>query len=405
MSWKDNLREGSFRGVKFYIDTSQRTLGRRAVLHEFPNRDTPFTEDLGRLADVFEVEGHVVGDDYFKEKKRLEKVFNKEGPGELIHPYWGARQVQVGVVTISESNREGAIATFKATFYEKGDNRFPKGALDKGALLAESVEGSLDALDQAFQTAFTVANMPAQAVQSARAAVGSFADKVNKVAKIGGAVADGITNLAFATRNLVAEVNDLLQAPDQLVSRLRGSLVLLQGAFDRAEDQFNAMKEMFDFGSDTDPDTAQAPVLGDTPIRDQERANLEALNDYIRTASASLGAESAVVAEYASFNDAEDARDSIVEIFEQILAKDDGTGNPVFQAIADVKAQLVNALPDLDADLPAIKEIKTERDENSLTLCYDLFESLKNEQDIISRNKIRNPGSIIRDTVLEVLDA
>jgi len=404
MPFKDDLRQGSFRGVQFFIDTSQRSLGRRASLHEFPKRETPFTEDLGRIADVFEVEGHLIGDDYFSARKRLERAVNKEGPGELIHPYYGSRQVQCGPVTFTESNVEGAILKFTATFYEKGDNRFPKGINDKGALLSDAVGDSLDALDQAFETAFTIANLPASAVNSARAAVGSFADKVNKVAKIGGAVTDGITNLAFATRNLVAEVNDLLQTPDQLASRLRDSLSLLQGAFDRAEDQVDAMKELFGFGSDADPDTAQEPVLGSTPARDQERSNLEALNDYIKAASASLAAESAAVAEYPSFQDAEDTRDDIVAIFEEQLAKDDGSGNPVFQAIADVKAQLIDAVPDLDADLPNIKEITTKKNESSLTLTYDLFESPENEQDLIDRNNLRNPGNIPAGTRLEVLD-
>jgi len=271
-------------------------------------------------------------------------------------------------------------------------------------LLSDSVGESLDALDTAFEAVFTVANMPAAAVNSARDAVGSFADKVNKVAKIGGAVADGITNLAFATRNLVAEVDDLLQAPDQLASRLRDSVSLLQGAFDRAEDQVNAMKAMFGFGSEDDPDTTQAPVLGDTPTRDQERANLEALNDHIQATSASLAAESAAVSIFPSIQDAEETRDDIVAIFEEQLAKDDGTGNPVFQAIADVKAQLIDAVPDLDADLPNINSVTTDRDENSLTLSYDLFESPDNEQDLIDRNDIRNPGNIPRGTSLEVLD-
>jgi len=404
LSWKDNLRPGSFRGVAFFIDTSQKTFGRRSVLHEFPKRDTPYSEDLGKLADGYEDEAHVLGGDYFSAKKKLERAFNKEGAGELIHPYYGAKQVRCGPVTFTESNVEGAILKFTATFQEKGDNRFPKGINDKGALLSDAVGNALDSLDAAFEAAFSIANMPANAVNSARAAVGSFSDKVNKVAKIGGAVADGITNLAFATRNLVAEVNDLLLAPDKLASRLRGSLVLLQGAFERAEDQVAAMKQMFGFGSDSDPVTAQPPVLGSTPTRDQERTNLETLNNYIKAVSASIASESAAVAEYASFEDAETIRDEIVEIFDEQLANDDGSGNPVFQAISDVKVLLIEAVPDVDADLPNIQSIVTDRDHNSLTLIYDLFESIDNEQDLIDRNAIRNPGIIVKDSVLEVLN-
>lgn len=402
MGWKDNLRPGSFRNISFFIDTSSRTMGRRAVVHEFPNRETPFVEDLGRIANTFEVEGHVLGDDYFKAKKSLETAFNKDGAGELIHPYWGAQQVQVGAVTITESNLEGAIAKFTAIFYEKGDNRFPKGINDKGAILSDSVTSSLDTLEEDFQDKFSIAGLPEDAIASARNTVGTFSAKMNKVVKAGGAFADGVASVAFATRNLVAEVDDLLQAPDQLSARLRDSFDLLQGAFDKAEDQASAMGEFFSFGSDDE--TSQPEVVGNTPIRDKERVNLDSLNDFIKGDAANKAAESAVTADYVSFQDAENQRDEIVAVLEELIEKDDGVGNQVYQDLADVKAQIVNALPDVDADLPNIKEVTLDRDQNSLTLAYDFFENPDNEQDIIDRNDIRNPGNISKGTTLEVLD-
>ena len=73
MSYKDDIRQGEFRGVKFFTTTSTHTTGRRTNQHEFPNRDKPFTEDLGRIADNFELEGHVLGDDYFKTKNELKR--------------------------------------------------------------------------------------------------------------------------------------------------------------------------------------------------------------------------------------------------------------------------------------------------------------------------------------------
>ena len=74
------------------------------------------------------------------------------------------------------------------------------------------------------------------------------------------------------------------------------------------------------------------------------------------------------------------------------------------KALSDVNASIVEALPDVDADLPSLKEIEVENDTASLLFTYDQFESIDNEQDIIDRNNIRHPGFIAKGTVLEVLE-
>ena len=394
MGWRDELREGSFRGTPFFIDVSQKTLGRRAILHEMPNREEPSSEDMGRNAETFEVEGHVVGDDYFVAKRALEKVFNKPGPGELIHPYYGSKFVQVGPVTISESNLEGAIAKFSAKFFEAGNNRFPKGVNDKGAILSQAISDATDSAAADFEDKFSIAGLPQYAVDSARDGVSLAQETFDKVSKIGGDVSDAIANLAFSTRNLVAEVNDLLASPDQLASRLLDSYGFLQDAFSGAEDQNTAFSVFFGFGNED--------VSGDTPVRVQEKQNQDALNNFMRRVAAIKAAESASVAEYASFQDAEKAREDITAVIEEQIREDDGTD--IFQKLSDVNAALVEALPDVDTDLPNLKEITLQSTTPSLLLTYDLFESIDNEQDIIDRNDIRHPGFIPANQVLEVLD-
>jgi len=69
-----------------------------------------------------------------------------------------------------------------------------------------------------------------------------------------------------------------------------------------------------------------------------------------------------------------------------------------------VKAALVEAVPDVDADLPFVKTINVDHTQSSITLCYDNFESLDNEQDLITRNDVRHPAFIERDIELEVID-
>ena len=47
-SWREDLRPASFRGVPFLVDESHVVIGRRVVLHEYPLRDKPYAEDLGK---------------------------------------------------------------------------------------------------------------------------------------------------------------------------------------------------------------------------------------------------------------------------------------------------------------------------------------------------------------------
>ena len=44
----ENLRPASFRGVAFEVGSHSESGGRRVELHEYPLRDAPYAEDLGK---------------------------------------------------------------------------------------------------------------------------------------------------------------------------------------------------------------------------------------------------------------------------------------------------------------------------------------------------------------------
>ncbi len=396
MSWKDELRKASFRGVEFFIDSSDFSTGRRSVLHEFPNRDTPYTEDMGRISDSFEIEGYVLGDNYFQAKRNLQEVFTKKGPGELIHPYYGLKIVQVGPVSISETTKDGAIATFSAKFSEAGNNKYPKGQNDKGAILSSTVETALEETKADFDESFSIEDLPGFAVDSARDLVSLAQEQFDDVTKTFADVSDAVADLAYSTRNLVAEVNDLLQAPSVLSQRLLDSFALLEDAFTSEKSKVNALSTFYTFGKD------EPQVDATTPIRQKEKNNQDKLTNFMRKVAAVKSASTAMIADYASFDDALNKRVEITAVINEQIREDDNT--ELYQSLIDVNAALVDALPDVDADLPRVQEITLDNTESSLTLSYDLFENDRNEQDLIDRNGVRNPGFIEAGTTLEVLN-
>ena len=396
MSWKDYLRPASFRGVEFYIDTSKKSLGRRAVQHEYPNRDEASSEDMGRIAEGFEIEGHVLGDDYFQAKALLEEAFNKRGPGELIHPYYGSKFVQCSVVDFQESTREGAILVFSVKFLESAETVFPKGINDKSAILSSSIDTALVKSKEDFDNNFSIDDLPGFAVDTAREAISTAQKTFDEVTKKYSDQADKIAKLAFSTRNLAAEANDLLQAPSELSSRLLDSFSLMEDAISNFKLKTLAHEDFFFFTGST------STIDAVTPVREKEKKNADAFNNFMRRAASVKSAQTAVFSEYVTFEEAAEKRDSIIAVLEEQLKIDEGT--EVFQAIMDVKSQLTEALPDTDSDLPSAKEVTLSDTTPSLNLVYDLFEEPDNEQDIIDRNNVRHPGFIEPNKALEVVD-
>lgn len=146
MAWRDQLKTGaSFRKVPFKTVDAETRVGRRTVSHEYPQRDLPYTEDLGRKARQYVVDAYVIGERYMLERDALIAALEAPGPGELVHPRWGVLFVAVlDVVSVREAQREGGLARFSITFVEHGNNTFPKPITDT-ALQVERAATTVDA--------------------------------------------------------------------------------------------------------------------------------------------------------------------------------------------------------------------------------------------------------------------
>lgn len=399
MGYLDKLRQGSFRGFEFFIETSQVAGGRRAVQHQYPNRETPYTEDIGRQAKSYQIEGHIIGDNYFDAKEELFSVFEKKGPGELIHPYYGSLMVQLSALNVSESIKQGAIATFSVTFLELGNPKFPKGTNDKGAILSENKDIALVLLKADFDDKFSIAGLPEFAIKSARALIKKSQELFDEATKAKSDLAESVAELSFATRNLVAETNDLLQSPQKLSQRLLDSFKLMEDAISSYKDKTDAYKAFYAFEKVSDIDVT-------TPTRIQEADNAKVYENFMRRASAVNSTTTASFAIFDTIDDAHTARQEITAVLEEQIREIpvNETNTELLQSFNDVNASIVDALPDADVDLPSIKTITPIQDTNTLVLSYDLNEKIDNEQDIIARNSIRHPAFVGAQDDLEVIN-
>lgn len=152
MAWKDRLQDASFRGVPFKVEEESSGVGRRVETHEYPNRDKPYTEDLGKVSFRPSLTAYVVGEDCFDQRDRLIEALNKSGPGTLVHPVYGEMNVCVdGEVRVSTSRSEGRVVRFDLKFVEAGELSYPTA----GAATAQNLTSSCSALDDCISSSFS----------------------------------------------------------------------------------------------------------------------------------------------------------------------------------------------------------------------------------------------------------
>jgi prophage DNA circulation protein len=135
-----------FRMAPFHVDANSRTSGRRVVLHEFPKRDTPYAEDMGRSARRFPVTGYVIGPDYQIWRELLVLALEAEGPGLLVLPTLLQRDtilVQAREYTVRETRQAGGMAEFEMQFVEAGETGFTSdiGSQSQANAAADGAEG------------------------------------------------------------------------------------------------------------------------------------------------------------------------------------------------------------------------------------------------------------------------
>ena len=390
--WTDDFREGSFRGVPFFVDSHEFNFGRRRVEHEFPTKDQGNSEDVGKKLPGYNLNIYVLGDDYFEKRDALTDALEQEGAGILIHPYLGRKSVQVGTVTLSERAQETRIARFSVNFSEAGVDKFPQEEQDIFEQVLDFAESVGDATEEVFDAAFSVINAPARVAQAAESLVSDIADFVDGIAKKIGTSAQAIADVSFAIRNIKSDVSALVSTPDQLASRFRASFGLL---FDATSDLKNLSRELSTI-SQTRFDPIVSP--GDTPTTKRLKGNQLALENLMIELSLESQARAAIQGNYISVNEAIDIRDLLLGDIESHL--DDVTDDDLFQRLKDLQVSAANGLPP-----PGVGEIVTFTPKTTLpalVIAYQLFKNIDKADEIVSQNKIRNPGFVEAQTPIEV---
>lgn len=152
MSWQDRLQPVTFRGVPFYwVGDATGTSGRRGPLHEFPLRDDPLPEDLGRSARKLTLYGVTIGSSYDIDGDALIAACEAFGPGTLVHPTRGSMQMRVpdGGCQWRDSTRQMGARFFTIAFEEAGTSTAQTVTAIPGAAVSTAADTAIVAVTAA----------------------------------------------------------------------------------------------------------------------------------------------------------------------------------------------------------------------------------------------------------------
>lgn len=397
MSWKEQLRPASFKGVAFFVEDIELKSGRRIVNFEFPKLNTPATEDMGRKQRSFSVQGYILGDDYIEASNRLLEACESEGAGDLIHPFRGEKRVQCEEISFRESKKEGGIVLIAMSFIEAGEELYPAPTADQLASMQKSKLAAIEASKDDFLSKYSVTGKGQILINSASDKVVSWSDKFNTAMKGVKGESNSIADLGYSIRNLKANSLDLVTEPgnlsNQIVSNISGLASTLN--FDKLGEALGAYKYLYK--TDNSANYVSNPQ---TQTRKQEQTNQKAIDDLVKNVAILEASDQAAQSSYSSYEDAISMQEELLEQIDNVLENTDNDN--LYLSFSQVRAQVVSLIPAKDRNLPELMKVSLNKIETSLSLSYRLYGNINNESEIISRNKIIHPAFIPAEKILEV---
>ena len=382
-----DLRAASFRGVPFVVQGGSAKFGRRVVIRQFPQRDTPAAEDLGRDAREFVVQGFVIGDDWKDRRDRLIVAVEKPGKGLLVHPTFGELEVSIPTdgFEVTEDVSELRMSAFRLTCVEAGELVFPTGAPSGLGLINAAVSAmNSTALDD-FVAAFSVLEggfIAAEALADVSAALDALADAIRAplvVFDVASAVLDEIEGIADAAATLIALPDEFAAAVQAVMDKI-DNLAAILGFADR----------------DDGPNGPPVPGAGSTADERTVATNARAVRDlFKRTACAKLADVSGDV-EFGSHDEAVAFRGTVADLYTD-EAEIGAVSGAAFVALSDLRTHVAAHVTAKAADLARLIVYVPVGIETSLTLAAELYDDASRAREIEDRNATH---AVIADPVL-----
>jgi prophage DNA circulation protein len=382
------LLPASFRKIPFQVESTEFETGRRVQVHEYPQRDKPYPQDMGRSTRNIEFNAFVVGADYVEQTNALLGAIEEYGAGTLIHPWFGSLKVNCLPCRVS-LNKDLGLATFSLSFVEAGELKFPSSATSTAAASRKAAkkleEKSVNRFAQVFKALKFISNVAEQALT------------------IYGKVLAFIANPVFALSSLLGfgalpgnllSLGALFGAPISLgwtfagLLNLSGKAKSLSGNDSTLAPAIRGLTRMA-----IDPALAQpATPIYTTATTAQININQIAILAHARQL---LLVQAVGLSSYLNcsiYDDTLALKNELAAALdaEMLLATDDD----LYQSLADARSAMWEDLTARSRDSARLSTITPPDVLPMLAIAYDYYEDANRDLEIIGRNKIHHPAFV-----------
>lgn len=402
-----NRQEASFRGVPFTVKTVKGKGGRNALPHDYPKREEGWAEDHGRLLNNETIQAEFSGINAEAEFTALYNALNVAGPGELVHPYFGRRLVQVGEVDYDLDNDIQYLASLSFRVYAVGNPSFPTAntntahELEQSATSADEANLSefesqtenltpeqTQALGDSFDAMFDDLDNMVNALPGLPSELGEWTDRlsrakwsVSRLLAYPGELAREATNLITDVRDLFTEIPQALNVYEQMAQRWEGLY--------------------YEYNPDKHQDEKSKQKAAVQRAAYQHNLNTAVVAKTKAIASAPAAGEqggfthSGEVAEVQSL-----VSNQLLDLAEQAVESGNRDG---WRTLRALRVSLSRDLTDRIANLPALVTTRTAKTTPVALLAYQLTGDTEQRDQLIVRNQLSRPSFITPHQSIELI--
>jgi len=380
--WKKELKPASFRDVPFFVDNIETAAGRKTAVHEYPNKNINFVEDMGRATREFSVEAYLIGKRYLEAKSALLAALETEGPGILVHPYHGRILVQLlGVARIRESKTDGGMAVITMAFSESEEPISEQVYIDTLATLIDNIQNAINKVKGAFAAAYNL---------------------FQKAKNIVDGVSAAINDATVALETVKSKGKSALDFKNQ-IANLRNNRAELMYSAENLYDSFLSI-----FTGDTEisavAENLKMQTWGDDEVITEP--NQVALRNMIQQLAIIGAVNSIPNIVFTNKKQAEEISLQISDAIDSIMIKiidAPAVNNILYEQFYQLRAAVINDIQQRSINLPILLNYTIPATLPAVFVAYDLYEDINRAEEILKANNIRHPGFVPGGIPLEVL--
>ena len=409
-TWRDKLLPASFRGISFLIPQTSVPVGMKGQLHEFPQRDTPFFEQLGKQSQVHKMTAWVIGDDCFERRDKLIEALNTPGGGELVHPWLGKIQVKAGECEMSHDFVGGGMVSFDLTFYPDEPLKTPAARINTQAQVVNSSESLLTSSLNRYQTAMGTVNQARLGLLQMR----------NSLSNVFSVIQQQFTPFVSVFSDVAGFAQSLMSSPGSLSSLFSsyfssftgfdffgagsgsGSGSGYRGAVAEASQQTESASSIDTVSTLGGTDTAAAAQATANLVQDSVLVQIGLIVSEMPVATQPESIESMPSVEQQAIqpvvrpdvpvaDDVIELRDNLNEAIHEASLKADPQHYLVLNSFRQAVVKHLTAVAQSGVRLVEITPPETL---SALVLAYRRFGDATRSPEVVQRNRIRHPGFV-----------